>query len=157
MEKPPHYWVTLLAYGDRLTHNTHTVCSIYRIYQRLKQIAADALSRFPINDNKETTHKSTYQKKIVSEINDIEELHGGTVTINLILITQYQRMEPILMDKYEYITYYKGYFCGDSNKDLNLITYEDNIVITTKLQNYVLHWYHMCILHPGMDRTKANI
>ena len=37
-----------------------------------KNILADALSRLPFNGNQETTQKSTYQKEIVSEINDIE-------------------------------------------------------------------------------------
>ena len=32
----------------------------------------------PLTGNQETTHKSNYQKEIVSEINDIEELPYGT-------------------------------------------------------------------------------
>ena len=35
-----------------------------------KNVVADALSMLPFNDNEETTQKSTYQKEIVSEIND---------------------------------------------------------------------------------------
>ena len=37
-----------------------------------KNILADALSIFLTNENQETKQKSTYQKEIVSEINDIE-------------------------------------------------------------------------------------
>ena len=57
------------------------------------------------------------------------------------------------MDKYEDGTYHKGSFRGGSNSDFNLITCEDNIVIPSKLQSYVLHWYHTYLLYPGMDRT----
>ena len=41
--------------------------------------------------------------------------------------------------------------------DLNLITCEDKIFIPSKLQIYMLHWYHTYLLHPGMDRTGAII
>ena len=39
-----------------------------------KNILADTLSILPPNMNQDTTQKSNYQKEIVSEINDIEEL-----------------------------------------------------------------------------------
>ena len=38
---------------------------------------ADVLSIFFINGYQETTHKSTYKKEIISEINEIEELPKG--------------------------------------------------------------------------------
>ena len=50
-----------------------------------------------------------------------------------------------------------GSFCGVSNINLNIITGEDRIVITSILQSYVLHWYHTYIVHPWMDRTEAII
>ena len=61
------------------------------------------------------------------------------------------------MDKYKNSTYHKGYFHGGVKDDIILITCEDKIVIMSKLQSYVLHWYHMYLLHPGIDRTKALI
>ena len=48
-------------------------------------------------------------------------------------------------------------FNGGSNVDTNIITSEDHIVIPSILHNYVLHWYHTYIIHPGMDRTEAMI
>ena len=53
--------------------------------------------------------------------------------------------------------YYKVFLTGDSNIDLRLITWEYKIVITSILQNYVLHWYHMYLLHPVMNRTEVII
>ena len=41
--------------------------------------------------NEETTHKSTYRKEIVSEINETEEIPEGTFLINLKLIQKHQR------------------------------------------------------------------
>ena len=45
-------------------------------------MVADAISRFPLNSNKDTTQKSTYKREIVSEFNDTEETPKGTLTIN---------------------------------------------------------------------------
>ena len=45
-----------------------------QIYSLSKEIniMVDELSRLPNNRNQETTHKPTYKKDIVSEINDIK-------------------------------------------------------------------------------------
>ena len=40
---------------------------------------------------------------------------------------------------------------------LNLITCEDKIIITSILQIYVLNWYNMYLLYPGIDRTQKTI
>ena len=93
----------------------------------------------------------------MSEINYIEELPEDTFPINPKLIKKYQRQEPSIIAKYKNSIYHKGYFRGGSNIDLSLIMCKDNIVIPSILQSYVLHWYHIYLLHPGMDRTKAMI
>ena len=54
-------------------------------------------------------------------------------------------------------TYHKGYSHGVSNGDLKLIMCKDKIVIPSKLQSYVLHWYYTYLLHPVMDITEAMI
>ena len=59
------------------------------------------------------------------------------------------------MAKYKEGTYQKCYFRGGSNIDLSLILCEDNIVIPSMLQSYLLHWYYL--LCPGMDRSEATI
>ena len=38
--------------------------------------------------------------------------------------------------------------------NFNLIMCKDNIVIPPKLQSCVLHWHHMNILRPVMDRKE---
>ena len=42
-----------------------------------KNLVAYALSRIPLDGNQETKQKFTYQREIVSEINNIEELTEG--------------------------------------------------------------------------------
>ena len=73
------------------------------------------------------------------------------------MIQRYQRAEPSIIAKYKNGTYHKGYFHGGSNINLNLITYEDKIVIPEKIQSYVLNWYHTYLLHPGVDRTEVSL
>ena len=70
---------------------------------------------------------------------------------------KYQWEEPRITDRYKDGTYLKNSFCGGSNIDLKLITCKDKIVIPEKLQSYVLHWYHMYLLHIGMDITEVMI
>ena len=91
------------------------------------------------------------------EINDIEKSPEGIFPINLKWIDQYQQKDPSIMAKYNMGTYNTGYFCGESNIYLNLITCTDNVVILSILQSYVLYLYHMYILHPEMDISEAMI
>ena len=76
--------------------------------------------------------KIMYQKEIVPEINNTEEITEGTFPINVKFIQKYQRAEPSLMAKYEDGTYHKGSFHGGSNKDLRLTTCKDKIIILSK-------------------------
>ena len=122
-----------------------------------KKIVVYAISILPLNGNEATTQKSTYQNKIVSEIDDIEELPEVTFPINLKLIQICHREEPSIKAKYKNVTYHKGSFRGCGNIDINLIMCEDKIVIPKKLQSYVSHWLNTYIIHPGMYRTETII
>ena len=57
------------------------------------------------------------------------------------------------MAEYNIDTYITGHFFRGSDIYLNLITCKDKIVIVFIHQSYVLHWYHMYLLHTGMYRT----
>ena len=93
----------------------------------------------------------------MSGINDIKEIPEGAFPIDIKLTKKYQRAEPSIIAKYKDGKYHKGSFCGGIDIYLNLIMCKDKIVIPSTLQSYVLHWYHMYILHPVMDRTEAMI
>ena len=70
-------------------------------------------------------------------------------------IDHYQRGYPFLLEKLKRANI-KYSFCGGRNI-IELVTYNDKIVIPQKLQKYVLKWYHTYLLHPGLDRTEAMI
>ena len=93
----------------------------------------------------------------MSEINDTEELYEVTFPNNLKPIQKYQRSELSIIDKYINGEYHKGSFCGFSNTNFKPIMCKDNIVIPSKLQSYVVHWYHMYILHTVMDGMEDII
>ena len=84
----------------------------------------------------------------MSEINDIEEIPECNLPINLKLIQNYQQLEPSIKAKYKDDTYHKGSFHGCSNIDIKLITCKDKIVISSKIQRYILHQYHTYHLNP---------
>ena len=99
-----------------------------------KYIVAGVLSIFTVNGNQKTTQECTHKKRIVSEINDIKELTDGIFSINIKLINHYQRKDPCLKSVYDIVTYHNSYFRCVSNIYINLITCEDNIVITSIIQ-----------------------
>ena len=84
---------------------------------------------FTLNGNKWNTHNSTYKREIVSEINDTEKVSESNFPINLKSIYQYQRKYPSLFAKYKKSMHQKGCFHEGSNRNLNLIRCQDNIVI----------------------------
>ena len=60
------------------------------------------------------------------------------------------------MAKCKYVTYHTGSYRGGSKIYINLIRCEDNIVIPSILQIYLLHCYHKYILYPIMDITVGT-
>ena len=93
-----------------------------------KNIVADTLSRLTINANQETTQESIYKNEIVSEIDDTKELPDGNSPMSVKLVGHYQQGNVSLKTKNYMVTYPKGYFCGVSNININLITCVDQIV-----------------------------
>ena len=85
----------------------------------------------------------------------MKKIPEGTFPINLKLIQKHQRSEPSIPDKYKDGTYHNGSFRGGTNIDPKLITCKDKIVILSILKSYVVHWYHVYILRPGIDITEA--
>ena len=61
------------------------------------------------------------------------------------------------MAKYEDGMYHKGSSDGAINIHNNLITCEDNLLILSKIQSYVLNCYHKYILRPLMNPMEVMI
>ena len=74
----------------------------------------------------------------------------------ILSINQYQRKDSSLMSKLTCVKYKRYSFCGGWNT-INLIIYNHKIVITDKIQKYVVKWYHMYLHHPGWYRTDSII
>ena len=77
--------------------------------------------------------------------------------VNLSIIGQYQRKYSSLINKYKTDKYRNDYFCRVSNRNLNLLTWEDKQIILLILQSKILNWYHSNILDPVMDGTEVII
>ena len=72
------------------------------------------------------------------------------------IIDCYQQYHPSLTEKLNCAKYKKGSFHGSRNT-IKLVTYKDKIIIPQNFQKYVVKWYHMYLLHTGMDRTESMI
>ena len=64
-------------------------------------------------DIDKNTQNYTHQKEIVSEIDDTKEIPDVTFPINLKLIEQYQRIDPMLMGQYKEGMYHNFLFVGE--------------------------------------------
>ena len=60
------------------------------------------------------------------------------------------------MEKLKCAECIKGYFCGVRNT-INIVTFNDEIVIQQLLQMYIVKLYYTYILHPGLGRTETII
>ena len=82
----------------------------------------------PNNRNQDTTHDYSYTTETMSEIYYINELPEGALPINFNIIDQYQHEDPGLTAKVKNSKYKPNYCFGGSNKDLNIITCEDDFI-----------------------------
>ena len=122
-----------------------------RVYPRRGEIAADDLSRFLNNRNRQTTHESSYTMENMLELYDIKEISDGTFMLSFNnIIYRYQREYPLLMKKNNCTTYQTSSFRGGQNT-IKPVMYEDKIIIPQKIRKYAVKWYHMYLLNSGMD------
>ena len=92
----------------------------------------------------------------MSELYDIGELLDGTFPLSFKIIDRYQREYLFLTEKLNSIEYQEGSFRGGQNT-IKLEMHKSKIVITQKLQKYVVKCYHTYILHLGLDKIEAMI
>ena len=71
-------------------------------------------------------------------------------TITFDLIDQYSCKCTCMMEKLTCARYKSGSFCEVQN-NINIIRYNDKIVIPDKLQKYVVKWYHIYLIHTVWD------
>ena len=96
-----------------------------------------------------------YTTVTILELYDIHEMPYGTFTLSFKLIYHYHQEHPFLFEKLKpqnikrVFSWRPEYY--------KLIMHKDKIVVPQKIQKYVVKWYHMYLLHPGMDRAEAMI
>ena len=75
-----------------------------------------------------------------------EILEGNfPIIFNIIEIYQYQYTD--LTDNLKFIKYKRGYFLGVLNIYINLITFKVKFCIPSKIQIFVVTWYHMYLIN----------
>ena len=92
----------------------------------------------------------------MSELFDIHEIPEGKFPINFNIIYLYQQKYPGPMESLKVLNIKQIYF-GAGNTILNIITFDNKICIPTKLQIYVIIFYHKYLLRPETGRTEAMI
>ena len=55
-------------------------------------------------------------------------------------------------DKYHLQSFHRG-----AGKTIDLICHNSKIVVPTTLQKRIMEWYHLFLLHPGINRTEETI
>ena len=106
--------------------------------------------------NQGTTHESAYTMETMSELYDIKELPKGTFTLSFKTYRHLSAQRSLTNKKLNCAEYTKCYFSGGWNT-IEIVMYNGRILTSQKLQKYVVKWYHMYLLHTGLDRTEAMV
>ena len=92
----------------------------------------------------------------MSELYDIDKLPGVNFPLSFKLIDRYQKEYPFLQENFTCANNRRGYFFWGQNT-IELVTYNNKIVIPKQLQKYVVNWYHTYLIHPLLYKTEAMI
>ena len=60
------------------------------------------------------------------------------------------------MENFNCENHERGYFIG-FRITIKTVMYNDKIVVPQKLRRYIVKWYHMYLLHPGLDKNEAMV
>ena len=100
--------------------------------------------------------KKKVTRETLSDSYCVNNLGSDTFPLTYQNIDKYQRKGQVLVANLKHENYHIKSFCGVGIVT-QLICRSDNIVSPKTLRNYVVNWYHIYLLHPGMDRTEATI
>ena len=89
---------------------------------------------------------------------DDKDLPDEMYPLKFQTLHDYQEKDQKLMKKLlEDSRYTLTAFHGGENKEIDLITRDEKIVIPEQLQRRVVEWYHTFLCHPGETRTEQTI
>jgi len=72
-------------------------------------------------------------------------------TIAKVQKTDKSLVKGLARGNYQLQSFHRG------EKDYKLICHKNKIVVPTKLRKKVMEWYHLILLHPGINRTEETI
>jgi len=120
-------------------------------------IVADALSRLNMMSIEE--FQETYQDELYQA-----ECFAGTkedipkdFPLSYSQLKQEQDADASLLDNFAKRDNYKQSKFAHGDKEFELITWNDRIVVPKSLQKKIVEWYHSILLHPGETRMELTI
>ena len=100
--------------------------------------------------------ESEIKRENLAEIYYVNELEGYKFPIINQTIEKYQWKYQELVAKLKRANYYTKYFIGGGI--VTQLIYKGNkFVMPTILQRYAVNWYHMHLLHLGIDSNESTI
>jgi hypothetical protein len=129
-----------------------------------KNIVADALSRLGLLDNisiEDRIQSDHTNHTILAECygydkHETKYLSNKFTPVNFTLIHKYQHQDQTILNKLNNGQYHLQAFVG-GELSIELISYQNKIVVPRKLQSHMIQWYHEYLLHPGLNRTEETI
>ncbi len=117
-----------------------------------ENVVADTLSRLPFD----TTNSIAQDAFLTCFANDNDDF--GYHPLSYAHLHVAQQADSILMKilHLENSLYHLKDFHG-GGKTQSLVCFKDKIVVPTKLQKHIIHWYHTVLCHPGINRTEETI
>lgn len=118
-----------------------------------KNVVADALSRLNFDQDFSTGQMS------VERVSELFAFKAEETEYPLAYtdIRDAQQQDEELLERYSRRDAYTKTTFTCSDKDIELITRENRIVLPKSLQKKAVKWYHDTLLHPGESRTEATI
>ena len=122
-------------------------------------IVADAISRLPMADHDQTGHCTDVQGRM-NEMFNIREGHNNNGSP--LMLSAVQRIQTIelnrtksklkkaLQDKESPYNY-------QQIEGFEIVMYENQIYVPTRLRRRTLEWYHHYLEHPGGDRLADTL
>ena len=119
-------------------------------------IVADALSRLNMMSNEE--FEETFDEINLAEIlAGDEEDAPGDFPMSYATLQEQQRKDKDVQKELKDNKQYKNKVFAHGNKEFNLVTKDDKIVVPKTLQKPITDWYHTMLLHPGETRMELTI
>ena len=119
-----------------------------------KNVAADALSRLDFNDLEDFSENVTLEH--YAECFGLADLTADAFPMTYKILDEEQQKDHKILKQLKKGRYNINAFRGgDVTRDL--ICHNGKIVVPMSLRQRIVEWYHVYLLHPGLNRTEESI